>query len=324
MAKKDLKQQVATRATTGIQPGRDVIATVGKMLADAWPTIKSTIPSHVTPERMTRIALNTIRTNPDLLLCSVPSLVGAIMQCARFGFEPNTTGECYILPYRSEATFQLGYIGHVQLLHRSGMVAGVGVTDVCERDEATFDYGPGARPVVRKHADERGEVKGFFAWVELISGGYIWEYMTKREVEQHRDRFSKMPTGKGWKENFVAMGKKTVLLRVMKLAPKSVEINTALYADEKIVRDPMRIDDPDAVVMPDDAVEETFFSEHKGNESECPLPKELAKPGKTTLGDLDDEELSEVVDECEGKPEYADLAACAATVALCRAAKEAT
>jgi recombination protein RecT len=256
MARNELTNAVATRAEAGIQPGQDVIGTVGKMLADNWALIKSTVPSHVTPERMTRIALNTIRVNRDLLKCSVPSLVGAIMQCARFGFEPNTNGECYIIPYGNEAQFQLGYIGHVQLLHRSGMVAGVGVTDVCADDEATFDYGPGSKPIVRKGTGERGEPIGYFAWIELKSGGYIWEYMTRKEVDAHRRKFSKMPNGKGWRDSFDAMAKKTVLLRVMKLAPKSVEINEALFADNRIVKDPMRLDDQESVVLPDEMMVE--------------------------------------------------------------------
>jgi len=232
----DLNNAVATRAETGIQAGTDTLKAVKSQLAESWKMIQSMVPQHVTPERLTRIGINTIRTNPALLKCNVPSLVGAILQCVRFGFEPNSTGEAYIIPYQNEAQFQLGYLGHVQLLHRSGMIAGVGATTVCENDEYNFSYSPRSVPFVNKADGDRGKVRYYFAWVELKTGGYIWEYMSVDEVEKHRRKFSKMPNGKAWRDNFDSMAIKTVLLRVMKLAPKSVEINDALYVDEKVTR----------------------------------------------------------------------------------------
>jgi recombination protein RecT len=255
MTKEELKTAVATRAETGIKPGQDTMQRVSDLIQNNMHVFREIIPATVTPERLTRVALTTIKTTPKLMECSVPSLIGAIMQCARFGFEPNTTGECYIIPYKNEAQFQLGYIGHLQLLHRSGMVASVGATEVCEHDEADFSYGPGSRPHVTKADGERGKVTGYFAWIELRTGGYIWEYMTHAEVDKHRKKFSKMPNGKGWRENFDAMAKKTVLLKVMKLAPKSVEINDALFADNRIAKDPLRLDDTESTVLPDEMME---------------------------------------------------------------------
>lgn len=254
----ELSDKVATRAQTGIQPGSSTADSVASMLAANWQAIKSVIPKHVTPERLTRIAITTIKGNEKLQKCTAVSLVGAVLQCVRFGFEPNTTGECYIIPYGNQAQFQLGYIGHVQLMYRSGMVSSVGAVEVCENDECDFDYGPQSKPSVKKAKGERGEIIGYFAWVTLKSGGFIWEYMTKEEVNRHRNKFSKQASGFGWKDHYDSMARKTVLLRVMKLAPKSVEINTALFADEKIVTDPMRLEDVDAVVLPEaDESEET-------------------------------------------------------------------
>jgi recombination protein RecT len=252
MAKDDLKTAVATRAAAGIQPGQDKIGHVAELIQQNMQVFAQVIPSTITPERLTRIALTTIKTNKALLACDVPSLLGAIMQCARFGFEPNTTGECYIIPYKDKAQFQLGYIGHLQLLHRSGMVAGVGATEVCANDERDFSYGPGARPFVRKAEGERGPVVGYFAWIELRTGGYVWQYMTRPEVEAHRKRFSKMPNGTGWRDNFDAMALKTVLLKAMKFAPKSVEINSALFADNRVTTDYTRIDDAETTVLPEE------------------------------------------------------------------------
>jgi recombination protein RecT len=255
MAKEDLKTAVATRAATGIQPGQDTLQRVSDLIAENMHVFRQVIPATITPERLTRIALTTIKQNKNLLACTVPSILGAIMQCARFGFEPNTTGECYIIPYKNEAQFQLGYIGHLQLLHRSGMVAGVGATEVCENDEREFSYGPGVKPYVRKCDGERGKVVGYFAYIELVTGGYVWQYMTVSEVEKHRRKFSKMPNGTGWRDNFDAMALKTVLLKAMKYAPKSVEVNQALFSDGRVTRDPLEIDNIESTVLPDEMME---------------------------------------------------------------------
>lgn len=51
------------------------------------PRMAEVLPKHMDMNRMSRIALTTIRTNPKLLECAVPSLMGAVMQArtARIG-----------------------------------------------------------------------------------------------------------------------------------------------------------------------------------------------------------------------------------------------
>ena len=51
----------------------------------------------------------TTMTNPKLLECAVPSY-GAVMQAVQ-RLEPGLLGHCYILPYKREATFIIGYKG---------------------------------------------------------------------------------------------------------------------------------------------------------------------------------------------------------------------
>jgi recombinational DNA repair protein RecT len=60
------------------------------------------------------------------------------------------------------------------------------------------------------------------------------------------------------------MGKKTVLLKVMKLAPKSAEINLALFADENVTRDPNRLDDIDVTPLPDEMMTVEVIDESTG------------------------------------------------------------
>lgn len=296
--KDELKTAVATRAATGIQPGQDSLKRVTDLIAENMHVFKQVIPATVTAERLTRIALTTIKQNKKLMECTVSSLLGAIMQCARFGFEPNTTGECYIIPYKNrqgvmEAQFQLGYVGHIQLVHRSGMASSIGVTEVCENDTTVLAYGPRAVPSVVKATGERGETIGYFSWIELRTGGFIWKYLTKAEAKKHRDKYSKSykssqnRSKETWETEFDEMASKTVLLKVMKLAPKSTEINQALFADGRVTRDYLELDNAESTVLP----EEFMIGEH-AQESDEPQDAEIVDP--ETPGSLFDEQAAKV------------------------------
>ena len=73
------------------------------------PRMAEVLPKHMDMNRMSRIALTTIRTNPKLE-CAV-LLMGAVMQAVQLGLEPGLLGHCYILPYKREATFIMGIRG---------------------------------------------------------------------------------------------------------------------------------------------------------------------------------------------------------------------
>ncbi len=52
--------------------------------------IKKALPSVITPERFTRMVLSAISANPGLAACEQKSFLGAMMQAAQLGLEPNT------------------------------------------------------------------------------------------------------------------------------------------------------------------------------------------------------------------------------------------
>ena len=56
--------------------------------------IASALPKHMTPDRLARVVLTTIRTNPTLLECTVPSLMSCTMQAAQVGLGPGLLGHC--------------------------------------------------------------------------------------------------------------------------------------------------------------------------------------------------------------------------------------
>ncbi|MED4581843.1 recombinase RecT [Brevibacillus choshinensis] len=114
-------------------------AVIKKELADNFQAIKSLVPKHMTPERLARITLTAISRTPLLTECTPASIVGAVMNCATLGLEPNLIGHAYLVPYRNkqgfmECQFQIGYKGQIDLIRRTGDVSKIYAETVYEND----------------------------------------------------------------------------------------------------------------------------------------------------------------------------------------------
>lgn len=188
--------------------------------------IAKALPSVMTPERFTRMTLSAISTNPKLASCTPASFLGAMMNAAQLGLEPNTPlGQAYILPYQNkgtlEAQFQIGYKGLIDLAYRSGEVELVQAHIVYANDK--FEVQLGLEPkLVHVPADkDRGEAIKVYAMFKTKSGGYGFEVMSMDAVRLHAEKYSKAYKSgySPWTTNFEEMAKKTVLKKCLKYAP---------------------------------------------------------------------------------------------------------
>lgn len=231
----ELKGQLQKTANQG-QP-RTPQQQVGDYMKKMAPSMTQVLPQHMDAERMQRIALNVIRTNPKLMECNLPSLMGGVMEAAKLGLEPGLMGQCYLIPFNNrkagttEAQFIIGYRGLIDLVRRSGQVSTITAREVHENDEFDIEYGIEEnikhKPVI---TGERGAVVGYYAVAKMKDGGYNFHFMTTNEVEKHRDKHAKSKNYGPWKDEFDAMAKKTVLRQLIKYLPISIEF---LQNDEK-------------------------------------------------------------------------------------------
>ena len=221
--------QAAQPKQNGLQPY------ITKML----PAIKAALPSVITPERFSRIVTTALSSNPKLQQCTPNSFLGAMMQAAQLGVEPNTPlGQAYLIPYMNhgklECQFQLGYKGLIDLAYRSGEISTIQAQIVCANDE--FDYSFGLEPTL-KHVPakrDRGDATHVYAVYRKKDGGYGYEVMSMDDVRQHAQKYSKSYGNGPWKTNFEEMAKKTVLKKLLKLAPLRSDFQRGLTADESI------------------------------------------------------------------------------------------
>lgn len=229
------KKTAETSVTNG--GGKDIKSLIKVM----EPEIKKALPSVLTPERFTRMILSALSTTPQLASCTPKSFLGAMMTAAQLGVEPNTPlGQAYLIPYRNkgvdEVQFQLGYKGLLDLAYRSGEVSNVQVHEVCENDK--FEYALGLDPVLN-HVPatvNRGDTIFYYAIIRMKDGGYIFDVMSKDEINAHAQKYSKAFSSSysPWKTNFDEMAKKTVLKKVLKYAPMKSDFVKAAIQDSTI------------------------------------------------------------------------------------------
>lgn len=221
------------------------MSTVREMLGQNQKALAAALPKHLTPERMARVALNSLRRTPALWDCEPASIVKAILEAAQLGLEVDgVLGHAYLVPYKSECQLLPGYRGRIELCRRSGQMSTIYAEVVHEGDD--FDFGLGDEPFIRHKpnlldpARENKPVTYVYAIGKLRDGGIQRAVMSFAQIEAHRKRFSQAG-GKGsfspWSDsiNWRWMAKKTVLIQLCKLLPVSVEAQRLFQAEEQFL-----------------------------------------------------------------------------------------
>lgn len=235
----DVKNELAKKADTKVKLNRNM--PIADMIKALEPEIARALPSVITPERFTRMALNALNNTPKLAECTQMSFLGALMNAAQLGLEPNTPlGQAYLLPFRNkgvlECQFQIGYKGLLDLVYRNELVQTVQAQVVYENDEFSYSLGLNAELNHIPSMGERGEPVAFYALFKLQNGGYGFEVMSKIEMDNFASTYSKAISSaySPWKTNYEDMAKKTVIKKVLKYAPIKTDFQRALSNDETI------------------------------------------------------------------------------------------
>ncbi len=226
---------------TGQQPATKTDDKVAKFINSLVPQMKRAIPTHLNSDRMARIVLTEMRRVPKLQQCETASLAGCIMTCAQLGLEPgNGLGHAYLLPYdnrkagTTECQLIIGYRGMIDLARRSGQIISINAYVVHQKDEFSFALGL-APDVQHIPTDEEdcGTLTHVYAVAKLKDGGTQFEVMSRKQVEAIRSRSRAGQSGP-WVTDFEEMAKKTVIRRLFKYLPVSVEMQRAVIIDERV------------------------------------------------------------------------------------------
>ena len=197
-----------------------------------------------TPQFLSSL-VSMINDNPDLqaaFYANSMSVIKSALQAASYDLPIDPSlGYAYIVPYKNKgkptATFIIGYKGMVQLCLRTGAYKCVpDAVDVREGElesynrltgEAVFNW--------IEDEDEREELPiiGYAGYFQLKNGAEKTIFMTVKQIKKHEQKNRKGEyMGKGWRENFDAMARKTVIRRLCsKYALMSIEYQNGADKD---------------------------------------------------------------------------------------------
>ena len=240
------------------QPLRQVKSVKQLLLNDnARDQLAAVAAKHMSPERMMRVVASAIRTTPKLQQCDPMSFLGALMQCAALGLEPNDVrGLAYLIPFdKREKNPQtgkwevvgthvqliVGYRGLIDLARRSGHITSISA-NIHYSDDELWVYEEGTEAVLRHRPGPReGRKLHSYAIAKFNDGGHAYVVLPWSHVMRIRDGSQGWQTavrnGKTdeapWKKYEDEMAKKTAIRALAKYLPLSVEMVDAMTVDEK-------------------------------------------------------------------------------------------
>ena len=237
-----VKEALAERSETQNKPIKLTKSmSIQDLIKAMEPEIKRALPQVITPERFTRMALSALNATPKLKECSKMSFLGALMNAAQLGLEPNTPlGQAYLIPYRNkgqmECQFQIGYKGLIDMVYRNEDIQTVQSQCVYENDAFEYELGLEPKLVHKPALKDRGDLILVYALWKSKNGGYGFEVMSKEDIDAHARKFSQSfgSSYSPWKTNYEEMAKKTVIKKCLKYAPLKSDFVRAVSNDETI------------------------------------------------------------------------------------------
>jgi len=203
------------------------------------------------------------------------TVIQAALKAASFDLPiDQNLGYAYIVPFKNykkdigksvyEATFILGWKGMHQLALRTGAYKTINVIDVREGELESYNRLTEEVKINFIEDEEERESKpviGYLGYYRLVNGAEKTIYMSIKQIEAHEQKFRKSQNmGKGWREDFDAMARKTVYRKligkwgVMSIDYRTVgegqQIADALAADaeqEKALDNAIDITPPESI-----------------------------------------------------------------------------
>lgn len=259
-----------------------------------------------------------VATNPSLQKCDAGSILSGALLGEALNLSPSPQlGQFYLVPYdkkeynqqtkkweivSSNAQFQLGYKGYIQLALRSGQYRDLDVLDIREgeflgRDKFTGKYK--FEFIEDEIKRESKAIIGYMAYFEDISGFKKTIYWTKEKMQKHAVEYSqayasdikKKTNYSFWSKDFDGMAFKTMLRQLIsKWCQMSIEFQEAFLKDQTVINTDGSydyVDNSEVNLEPlaDNVIESTVEEnvEPSGQESDTQTGQQ---PKKVNINDL--------------------------------------
>jgi len=260
-------------------------------VSDMLPSVAKYLPSMVDPQTLVGVVMLNVRQNPELLECTVDSLIAAALQGLQLNLPPGPFGLSYMVPfnnrvgdgvYRREVQFLVGYKGYIETARRSGEVDSIDVRSVYAGDEFGVTYGAdqNSQPRITHIPDmtvDRSDVSNITHVYCVVwphnSRRPQFDVMSRAEVERVRQS-SPSRNSPAWREWWDAMAMAKVVRRLANRGgmPITEALIKVCEADDRVYSS---VDaDP---IMPPPAPQPVAHAEFPPVPAPAPAPKPKPK-----------------------------------------------
>lgn len=226
--------------------------------------INNTLGDSERAKRFIASISSAVGTNPNLQKCDAGSILSGALLGEALNLSPSPQlGQYYLVPYdkkqynqqtkkwevvASNAQFQIGYKGYIQLAIRSGQYKDIDVIEVREGEYLGRDKLTGKHIFSFVESEVEREEKpiiGYLAYFEYLNGFYKNIYWTKEKMQKHAIEYSQAYASdiknntsySFWTKDFNGMAFKTMLRQLIsKWGVMSVEVQEALNKDMTVLK----------------------------------------------------------------------------------------
>lgn len=232
---------------------KDAFQVFQQRVEDMLPMVAKYLPQMVDPHTLVGVVMLNVRRTPELLDCSMDSLLAAALQGIQLNLPPGPFGLSYMVPFnnkvgdnewRKEVQFIVGYKGYLETARNSGQMDVAYAFPVFEGDEFYVVRGADANNPPRIHhienqdvdrSDPKGITHVYAAYWAKGSSMPQFDVMSRAEVERVR-KSGKSGNSPAWRDWWDAMAMAKVVRRLANRGgmPVTEQMIRVLDADESV------------------------------------------------------------------------------------------
>lgn len=200
--------------------------------------------------------VSAVQANPQLQECTNSSILSAALLGSSLNLTPSPQlGQFFFVPYKNkkagvtEAQFQIGYKGLIQLAIRSGYYKKLNVLSIKEGELVRFDpldEEIEVQLIDDEDAREKAPTIGYYATFTYSNGFKKAIYWSRQKMQSHAEKYSQgyqkdLKNGTSftfWSKNFDDMACKTMLRHLIsRWGIMSTELQTAFESDMAVIHE---------------------------------------------------------------------------------------
>ena len=181
------------------------------------------LPNDFNETRFLQNCMTVLQDTKDIEKMKPVSIARTMLKGAFLGLD-FFNGECYAIPYSNKLKFQTDYKGEIKLAKKYSIneIQDIYAKLVREGDQFDERIIDGKQSIdFKPETFNDGDIIGAFAVCLYKDGSMIYETMSRQEIEDIRNNFSKVKNSLMWTKTPGEAYKKTVLRRLTKM----IELN---------------------------------------------------------------------------------------------------